>query len=356
MDKENLFEEMLEEYQSSSKLECFYGMGSTLKKSDTGLPVNIWIDNIAWSTTKQKLKRMKFQPNKGDWADTRKFIPISIEDAPKILAKNPKLKIDRADVNMIKMFVRLNQELLIQYAEQKIGIKEFLAKMKLPLYYREDPNSWEAQHSFEPGDDIDVGASLTIGKKTYNFVWKRSKSNLNLEQHHFSHYFTRLAYAAERRVIEGQRIGKDIVYLETDDGDEGLLCSMPVEVLDGAKIDDLYYKEDDYPPLSVLLLVRQREDSNGRIRLITCYPTDNRKYIEWYSRRYYSRSRVRFDNLDLADTQSITQKNERIKKLSEQDEFKKSAEVFKSVVEDLIKEMEENLLKGYQIFTQKLQG
>ena len=66
-DKEKLFEEALSEYQYSSKLERLYETGSTLRKSDTGLPVNIWIDDIVWSTTKYKLKRMKFQPDTGAW-------------------------------------------------------------------------------------------------------------------------------------------------------------------------------------------------------------------------------------------------------------------------------------------------
>ena len=131
-DKGKPFEELLDEYQQSKIFERFYEMGSTLRKSDTGLPVNIWIDDIVWSKSKNKLKLMKFQPDTGDWADTRKFIPMSIEDEPKILVKNPKLDIDQKTVNKIKMFVKLNKELLIQYAEQKIGIKEFLKQMILP--------------------------------------------------------------------------------------------------------------------------------------------------------------------------------------------------------------------------------
>jgi hypothetical protein len=130
MNLKRIFEEVLDEYRRN-KLEHLYEMGSTLRKSDTGLPVNIWIDDIVWSTTRHKLKRMKFQPDTGEKVDTRKFIPISIEDDPKILVKNHNLKLDQKIVNQIIMFIKLNQNILIQYAEQKIGIKEFLAQIKL---------------------------------------------------------------------------------------------------------------------------------------------------------------------------------------------------------------------------------
>ena len=107
----------------------FYEMGATLHKRDTGLPVNIWIDDMAWKQTSH-WKRIKFQPDKGDRSDTRTFVPMSIEDDPQIKTKNSKLFINSKELEQIKQFVKINKELLLQYSDQKITIVEFLQQMK----------------------------------------------------------------------------------------------------------------------------------------------------------------------------------------------------------------------------------
>ena len=218
------------------------------------------------------------------------------------------------------------------------------------LYIRPDPDSKQARFFPESGEDIDVGASLVENGNTYNFIWRRSKSNLNLSNHGFTHYITRLAYSDEKRVTEGQRIGNDTVNLNTDDGNVGLLCSVPREKL-GITVDDCYYKESDLPPL-VLLLVRQGKHFNGRIRLITCFPTDNQKYIKWYARRFYSKLKNRTDNLDYKDTLEGAQMKENLEKMFEQENFKRASNASNQVRENLIQELEENLLEGYQVFIQ----
>jgi len=232
-------------------------------------------------------------------------------------------------------------------------VEQFLKEVNFQeLYFREDPDSEEAKRSIEEGDDVDVGASLTVNGNTYDFVWRRSKSNLNLTQHKFTHYLSRYAYADEKRGIEGQKSGNDIIDLKTDDGNIGLLCSVPIEVLNGVEIDDCYNKSDDFPP-SVLLLVRQEKSDSNRIRLITCYPTDNSKYLKWYAKKYYSRPRKHSDNLEINDIEVEAQRRESMR-LSETEEFKKSSEAFKEVIEELIDEMVDNLHKGYEIFTSLL--
>ena len=184
-------------------------------------------------------------------------------------------------------------------------------------------------------------------------MWRRSKSNLNLRNGKgFTHYLTRLAYADDKRIIEGQKVGSDTVNLKTEEDNLGLLCSLPVEILKGVKIDECFNKSDDFP-LSVLLLVRQKKSEKGRIRLITCYPTSHSKYVEWYARRYYARPRTHSDDLEIDDFNNGTQKRESLK-LSENEEFKKSALVFKKVTEELVNEMKENLFKGYQVFINSL--
>jgi hypothetical protein len=225
------------------------------------------------------------------------------------------------------------------------------------LYFRDDPDSEEARYSPEIGEDIDVGASYTFNGNTYNFIWRRSNSNLNLSNHGFTHYLTRLAYADEKRVIEGQRVNNNIVDLQTDEGNTGLLFALPIDVLHGEKIDDCYNKEvEEGFSLNVLLLVKQKGQNDGRIRLITCFPTDNPKFIEWYSHHFYSRPKPRFNNLDIEDSINWTQQSEGVKKLLESEAFKRSGELWNEAREKLIKEMEENLKNGYQVFIQYLKN
>jgi len=44
-----------------------------------------------------------------------------------------------------------------------------------------------------------------------------------------------LAYTDELRLIEGQKVVNDIVDLGTKDENIGLLCSLPIEALQGKK-------------------------------------------------------------------------------------------------------------------------
>lgn len=119
----SIFDEVLRETQSR-----FYEMGATLHKKDTGLPVNIWIDDMAWKQTGH-WKRIKFQPDKGDRSDTRTFIPMSIEEEPQIKVKK-KISINSQEIEQIRQFVRINRDILEKYADQQITINDFLQQMK----------------------------------------------------------------------------------------------------------------------------------------------------------------------------------------------------------------------------------
>jgi len=222
------------------------------------------------------------------------------------------------------------------------------------LYFRKDPESREAWYSEELGEDTDVGSSLTFNGKTYDFVWRRKKSNLNYIRHGFTHYLTRYAYADEKKVIEGQKVGKDIVNLNTREGNKGLLCSMPVEIIYGVKIDELLNKSDDYT-INVLLLVRQEELQSGRIKIITCYPTDNQLHYKWYSHNRI-KERKSIDEFK-KDAESLgIPLNEDTVKLFEREDFRKSAQMYNSALEKIRKEMEENFVKGYKVFTEFLKS
>jgi hypothetical protein len=219
------------------------------------------------------------------------------------------------------------------------------------MYFRDDPDSNEARYFPETGEDMDVGASLTIYDNTFNFIWKRYESNQNLTNHGFTHYLTMLAYADELRLIEGQKVVNDIVDLGTEDENIGLLCSLPVEVIKGRKIEDFY--EDGIFPLSVLLLVRQNKSQSDKIRLITCYPTNNPVHIKWYS-HHCIKPRKSIDEFEKEAESLGIQLDKGIVSLYKTEAFRRSAQMFKEVSEELRKEMEENLFKGYQVFTQSL--
>ena len=202
------------------------------------------------------------------------------------------------------------------------------------MYFRDDPDSNEARYFPETGEDMDVGASLTIYDNTFNSIWKRYESNQNLTNHGFTHYLTMLAYADELRLIEGKKVVNDIVDLGTEGENIGLLCSLPVEVIQGKKIEDFY--EDGIFPLSVLLLVRQNKSQSDRIRLITCYPTNNPVYIKWYS-HYCIKPRKGIDEIKkelLLSGVQITKVMESTIKLFESENFRRSAQMVKEVSEN----------------------
>lgn len=125
----NIFENILDEYRRN-KLERLYGTGNTLRKNDTGLPVNIWIDDMAWKQKSHWKRIIKFQPDKGDKSDTRIFIPMSIEDNPQIKARNPKLSININEIEQVRQFIINNKDLLLKYSIQEITITEFLEQMQ----------------------------------------------------------------------------------------------------------------------------------------------------------------------------------------------------------------------------------
>ena len=101
---------------------------ATLRKFETGLPVNIFVDDGGtWSKTGHG-KRIKFQPDTGNTPITKNMIPMSIEDEPRILIKNPKLSINSKQINQIKLFIRINKDILLNV--EKIGWLKFGQLMK----------------------------------------------------------------------------------------------------------------------------------------------------------------------------------------------------------------------------------
>jgi hypothetical protein len=102
---------------------------ATLRKNDSGLPANLYLDDTGSWSNSGHWKRIKFQPDTGDRPVTRNMVPMSISDSPRVLVKNVKLALDAKQLDRIKAFVRANKDLLLQLADAKISILEFGRRM-----------------------------------------------------------------------------------------------------------------------------------------------------------------------------------------------------------------------------------
>jgi hypothetical protein len=101
---------------------------SKLTKKNTGLPVDIWIDEGRTFTRNGHEKRIKFQGDKSD-PDTHNWIPLTVSDNPEIPIKNVKHDLTEQELNTIKLFVVTNLDILLKHGNE-IGIIEFVKKMK----------------------------------------------------------------------------------------------------------------------------------------------------------------------------------------------------------------------------------
>jgi hypothetical protein len=103
---------------------------AALRKRRSGLPVNLYLDDAGSRGKSGHWKRIKFQPDRGDSANTRNTVPMSISDDPQILIRNPRLSLSAKDIEKVKNFVKMNRNLLLQIANEKIDFGEFLDRMK----------------------------------------------------------------------------------------------------------------------------------------------------------------------------------------------------------------------------------
>jgi hypothetical protein len=106
---------------------------STLKKSDTGLPVNIWVDDTKAYLAGRHAKRIKFQGDYGNNTNRSNLFSMIISgDDPQIPARQiPRLRLPSKDISAIKTFVRNNADLLDRLADEKITFTTFIRQMKL---------------------------------------------------------------------------------------------------------------------------------------------------------------------------------------------------------------------------------
>ena len=95
---------------------------SNLVKRKTGLPVNIWVDDIGVNRkNKHNLPRIKVQNNTADKRQEDTF-SLTISKTPEVVAGTCKL--DNAILDTVKNYIIKNYNVLMQHWNQEIDIEE----------------------------------------------------------------------------------------------------------------------------------------------------------------------------------------------------------------------------------------
>jgi hypothetical protein len=119
----------LQPLEEDSQEDFFFEM-ATIRKIDSGLPANIWVDDSASYKKGGHGKRIKFQPNKSDRPNTRGVMStMTISDDPKVIAGHKKIELSSKEIEKIRQFVIVNKKSLEDLSDMKIGIFDFGKKM-----------------------------------------------------------------------------------------------------------------------------------------------------------------------------------------------------------------------------------
>ncbi|MBR6517650.1 MAG: hypothetical protein IKT40_12535 [Bacilli bacterium] len=102
---------------------------STLKKEDTNLPMDIWVDETA--TFQGHAPRLKFRASR-DQRTTREFSSMLLTNPPKIENFPNNSPLRKRDIEKLEIFVLNNLEILLKLAYGEIDfLTEFLPRLKL---------------------------------------------------------------------------------------------------------------------------------------------------------------------------------------------------------------------------------
>ena len=110
-----------DEYQKEDEMELMEFL--KIWPDDSGIPVELWVDDGGSYIRHNHPLWLYFRNGK---TIKDKFIPVSINDNPQIMVKNPKLNIDRLTFLKIITFIRRNKKSLIKLAKGKILNTDFL--------------------------------------------------------------------------------------------------------------------------------------------------------------------------------------------------------------------------------------
>jgi hypothetical protein len=103
-----------------------------LRKYDSGLPVNLWLDDSSRYKRSGHFKRIKFQGDYGNKLTSNNLFTMTISSNPEIpKVQQSKVKLPAKDVKAIRTFVINNKDLLSNLADQDISFAEFIKQMKI---------------------------------------------------------------------------------------------------------------------------------------------------------------------------------------------------------------------------------
>jgi hypothetical protein len=104
-----------------------------LRKPDTGLPVNLWLDETGAYKRSGHWKRIKFQGDHANAINPNNLFIMTISNDPQIMPPDAevKIKLPRKEIEKVKIFVKNNVDLLSRLADQKITFAQFIKQMKI---------------------------------------------------------------------------------------------------------------------------------------------------------------------------------------------------------------------------------
>jgi hypothetical protein len=99
---------------------------ANILKRDSGLPVNIWVDNSGKDRlNKHSPDRIKFQNNKANKIQPDALIPISVHNNMVVFGNEHEIKISSYNLDLIRMFIEANIKLIYQLIYKEIKPEEF---------------------------------------------------------------------------------------------------------------------------------------------------------------------------------------------------------------------------------------
>lgn len=100
---------------------------ANFSKEEFNLPVNVWVDgprNLKHS------KRIKFQNNYSNSFDETDLITLTISDNPQLGKTFKKIKISNVDIEVLKKWVVLNKDILLQYSNGDMSTSQLIKLLK----------------------------------------------------------------------------------------------------------------------------------------------------------------------------------------------------------------------------------
>lgn len=95
---------------------------ANLRQQSTGLPMIIYVSE---KVTMRHGPRIKVQSNHATNLQKENLVTVTISDSPELFGN-----LDNKDFNLVKKFIALNKDILIQYWETEIDTSEFIKKLK----------------------------------------------------------------------------------------------------------------------------------------------------------------------------------------------------------------------------------